>query len=384
MDSILTRSRFPIAPRGQLDSMILRIDRWGTQLPPPSDPDPDGANAVQELMGGRFGEMSTLMNYTFQSFNFRQKQKARPFYDLIANIAAEEYGHIELVAATINAMLTGAAPMKDSPDPASGPLTANLGQGNPQHFIAGGLGAMPVDSVGNPWNGSYVFSSGDLVEDLTHNFFLETGARNNKLKVYEMVDHPAARALTGYLLVRGGVHQIAYARAVELLTGADLMKLFPSPRIPTEKIPESRPHIEADLHRTLYRFSPDDYKEIVAVFKGPHPETGEPLLVADGPPEGVAPQDLPEQPAVFAPSYSVEEIKEIADKLRKQAGLPDEPLGEITTPREAKKQVNTPAARVKPMAKSKARPKPKPKAKPKAKPAAKAKAKPKAKPKARR
>jgi Mn-containing catalase len=46
-----------------------------------------------------------------------------------------------------------------------------------------------------------VSSSGDLVEDLTHNFFIETGARNNKLKVYELVDHPAARALTGYLLV---------------------------------------------------------------------------------------------------------------------------------------------------------------------------------------
>ena len=43
----------------------------------------------------------------------------------------------------------------------------------------------------------------------------ETGARNNKLKVYEMVEHPAARALTGYLLVRGGVHQVAYARAIE-------------------------------------------------------------------------------------------------------------------------------------------------------------------------
>ena len=58
-------------------------------------------------MGGKFGEMSTLMNYTFQSFNFRNRQGARPFYDLIANIAAEEYGHIELVAATINTMLTG-------------------------------------------------------------------------------------------------------------------------------------------------------------------------------------------------------------------------------------------------------------------------------------
>ena len=67
------------------------------------------------------------------------------------------------------------------------------------------------DSNFRPWTGDNVFSSGDLVEDLTHNFFLETGARNNKLKVYEMVDHPAARALTGYLLVRGGVHQVAYA-----------------------------------------------------------------------------------------------------------------------------------------------------------------------------
>ena len=90
--------------------MILRIDRLGTELPPPSDPDPDGAAAVQELLGGKFGEMSTLMNYTFQSFNFRDRQGARPFYDLVANIAAEEFGHIELVAATINTMLTGATP----------------------------------------------------------------------------------------------------------------------------------------------------------------------------------------------------------------------------------------------------------------------------------
>jgi Mn-containing catalase len=64
----------------------------------------------QELMGGKFGEMSTLMNYTFQSFNFRGKEKYRPFYDLICNIAAEEYSHIEAVAATINLLLNGAVP----------------------------------------------------------------------------------------------------------------------------------------------------------------------------------------------------------------------------------------------------------------------------------
>ena len=77
--------------------MILRYDRVGIELPEGS-PDATGAMAVQELMGGRFGEMSTLMNYTFQSFNFRGRAELRPFYDLIANIAAEEYGHIEIVA----------------------------------------------------------------------------------------------------------------------------------------------------------------------------------------------------------------------------------------------------------------------------------------------
>src|SRR3954447_11084160 len=306
--------------------MILRIDRLGTELPPPSDPDPEGAKAVQELMGGRFGEMSTLMNYTFQSFNFRGRQGARPFYDLICNIAAEEYGHIELVAATINTMLTGASPVADGKPP-SDALAGVKGIGNPHHFIAGGQGSLPQDSRGMPWTGDYVFSSGDLVEDLTHNFFLETGARNNKLKVYEMVDHPAARALTGYLLVRGGVHQVAYARAVENLTGADLMKLFPSPRIPTDKIPECKPHIERGEHLRIYRFSPRDYHELAAVFNGPHPETGEDLVVIDEAPEGVPPRDLPPQPAVFAPDFAPEGIAEIAAKLRKRAGLPKEPTG---------------------------------------------------------
>src|ERR671921_1390272 len=257
--------------------MILRIDRWLTELPPPSEPDPMGAQGVQELMGGRFGEMSTLMNYTFQSFNFRNRQGARPFYDLIANIAAEEYGHIELVAVTINTMLTGATPPADGRPPSDALKDLKNEAINPHHFLAGGQGALPQDSRGAPWTGDYVFSSGDLVEDLTHNFFLETGARNNKLKFYEMCDHPAARALTGYLLVRGGVHQVAYARAVEHLTGANLMKLFPTPRIPTDKIPESRQHIERGEHLRLYRFSQDDFQEVVAVFNGPHPETGEEL-----------------------------------------------------------------------------------------------------------
>jgi Mn-containing catalase len=307
--------------------MITRIDRLQTALPPPSEPDPVGASVVQELLGGKFGEMSTFMNYTYQSFNFRNRQGARPFYDLVASIAGEEFGHIELVAATINTMLTGAG---DGEPGKAGSLSNVVGTRNTQQFIAGGAAALCQDSMGKPWTGENVFSSGDLVEDLTHNFFLETGARNNKLKVYEMVDHPAARALTGYLLVRGGVHQVAYARALENLTGADLMKLFPSPKIPTEKIPECQPHIRRGEHLRLYRFSQDDYHELAAVFNGPHPETGEDLVIADEiHPEGAPANDLPPQTAVFAPGPDPQEISEIAARLRKAAGLPAKPTGVV-------------------------------------------------------
>src|ERR1700710_2056344 len=128
--------------------MIIRIDRLGTELPPPSTPDPVGASVVQELLGGKFGEMSTFMNYTYQSFNFRNRQGARPFYDLVASIAAEEFGHIELVAATINTMLSGAA---DGKPGKRGALKGLADCRNSQEFLAGAASATVQDSMGKPW-----------------------------------------------------------------------------------------------------------------------------------------------------------------------------------------------------------------------------------------
>ena len=118
-------------------------NRWGTELPPPSDPDPEGAKNVQELMGGRFGEMSTLMNYTIPVVQLPQPPGRGPFYDLIANIAAEEYGHIELVAATINSMLTGASPVDDGRALEAALEDLKDRHVNPHHFLAGGQGALP-------------------------------------------------------------------------------------------------------------------------------------------------------------------------------------------------------------------------------------------------
>ncbi len=294
--------------------MIIRIDKLQIELPMPVEPDPDAAAAVQELMGGRFGEMSTLMNYTFQSFNFRGRTKVKPYYDLIANIATEEYGHVELVAATINGMLTGAS---DGDDVRETSLRSNLGKGIPHHFINNGMSALATNSLGQGWSGEYVFNSGDLVLDLLHNFFLENGARMAKIRVYEMTDHPIARQMLGYLFVRGGVHALAYAKALEEITGVNVKKMLPIPNIPDADFKECQPYINKGLHGTLYRFSPDDFKDISAIWNGEHPIDGTPLEVVDGPPKGGSMADPPADKAVSSPGLNIEEMEEMAQRLMK-------------------------------------------------------------------
>jgi Mn-containing catalase len=296
--------------------MITRIDKIAVELPHPKNASPNDAAAVQELLGGKFGEMSTLMNYTFQSFNFRGRKQMRPFYDLIANIAAEEYGHIEAVSYAINLLLTGTT--KRGIDPESAPLKGIVDARLQNHFNYAAQTAMPVDSEGRFWTGANVFSSGNLKLDLLHNFFLECGARAQKIRVYETVDDPTAREMVGYLLVRGGVHIVAYAKALEKLTGVDVGKLLPIPDISNKRFPEAHKHEKKGLHQILFRFSPDDYREISQIWNGAHPEDGSPLRVEDGPPEGFDPPDLPPEPQLtspLGPDIDSEMFKDVAKKM---------------------------------------------------------------------
>ena len=69
---------------------FLRIDKLQIELPVSRKYDPNAAAAVQELLGGRFGEMSTLNNYLHQSVAMKAKKKLGSFYELVASITAEE------------------------------------------------------------------------------------------------------------------------------------------------------------------------------------------------------------------------------------------------------------------------------------------------------
>ncbi|MEJ2871998.1 manganese catalase family protein, partial [Actinomycetospora sp. OC33-EN08] len=79
--------------------MFLHVQRMLNQIEA-DEPDPAAANALQEGLGGQFGEMRTMMQYLFQSFNFRGPT-GKPFRDLLYGIGTEEIGHVELIASTI-------------------------------------------------------------------------------------------------------------------------------------------------------------------------------------------------------------------------------------------------------------------------------------------
>lgn len=279
--------------------MMLKIDRLPIVLPTPKNPSANDAAAVQELLGGKFGEMSTLMNYTYQSFNFRGRKKLRPFYDLICSIAGEEYGHIEVVSYTINLLLTGTS--KRGMGIGEAPLASATDVRNTRHFIASGQAALPMDSQGAFWTGANVFSSGNLKLDLLHNFFLELGARANKMRVYSMVDDPCARQMLGYLLVRGGVHALAYAKALEAFTGVEVTKLLPIPDMGNDAYPESQPFMKNGMHRKLYTFSQEDYQQAGLIWNGKHPDDNEPLELIKGAMEGFPCPDLEEEPQLNSP-----------------------------------------------------------------------------------
>ncbi len=159
-------------------------------------------------------------------------------------------------------------------------------------------GALVGNSAGKPWNGDYLFNSGNLKLDLLHNFFLEAGATTHNMRVYEMTDNPAAREMIGYLLCRGGVHKEAYAEALEDLTGVEMTKLLPIRDTPNDELPEAKKYLDQGYHRTVYRFSPEYYTELGKICNGAQVDTGEEREVAGGPPERTPILNLPELPRV--------------------------------------------------------------------------------------
>ncbi|MFZ4262121.1 manganese catalase family protein [Sphingobacterium sp. HJSM2_6] len=277
-------------------------------------PDPSAANALQEGLGGQFGEMRTMMQYLFQSFNFRGN--GIPYLDLIQGVGIEEISHVELITKTISKLLDGAPEYHgnkiDTPG-AGGKATMNQAKEaqNPHHFIVGAQSALPVDAAGNPWSGSYVHNHGNLVLDLMDNLVLESTGRIQKSRIYQMSSNKTLRSTIAFLIVRDEAHQLAFAKALESL-GVDWGKVLPIPKFDSSVYPEVKKLMDQGIHREQYTFRLDG-SEMDKIFKGSSPSNDGSELITMAEPKVSYPNSIGvERPEEFAPGLDPE-LKNLAD-----------------------------------------------------------------------
>ncbi|MFJ4027314.1 manganese catalase family protein [Paenarthrobacter sp. NPDC089989] len=298
------------------------------------EPDPAAANALQEGLGGQFGEMRTMMQYLFQSMNFRGDAASKPYKDLLQGIGTEEISHVELIGTTISQLLDGSPRYqgkKNDPvdEPGAGgatPLNIALDTSNIHHYLVGAQGALPVDAAGNPWSGSYVYNSGNLVLDLLYNLMLESTGRLQKCRIYEMTDNKTARSTIAYLIVRDQAHENAYAKALESL-GVNWGKVLPIPKTNAEQFPEVKKLLDKGLQSIQYTFSADNLSEAGKLFRGASPSNDGTELSTDTMPKGSPITISPERKEEFAPGLDPELlalIQATAEQELKDANSPKE------------------------------------------------------------
>lgn len=75
-----------------------------------------------------------------------------------------------------------------------------IGGTDAQHGIIAGAGACPVDSMGNPWSGSYVTASGNLLADMTSHINTEMQGRAQVARIYHMTDDHGILDMLSFLM----------------------------------------------------------------------------------------------------------------------------------------------------------------------------------------
>jgi Mn-containing catalase len=191
-----------------------------------SAPDPRFAALLLEQFGGGNGELKAAMQYFVQSFGVRQSYPQH--YDLLMDIATEEFSHLEIVGATITMLLAGInGELKNAAEQLDvvrivGDRTARQdlihdAMLNPQFFVLSGGGPTVSDSHGYPWNGNYVNANGDLTVDLRSNMGAESRAKIVYEYLLQFTDDPYVKETLGFLMTREVAHFQMFEAALETI-----------------------------------------------------------------------------------------------------------------------------------------------------------------------
>jgi len=193
-----------------------------------SGPDPRFAGLLLEQFGGGNGELKAAMQYFVQAFSCRQPYPDK--YDLLMDIATEEFSHLEIVGATITMLLNGVnGELKDAvTSKQNGWMKMMSGRAekeqviheamvNPQFLVLSGGGPRVTDSQGVPWQGSFVNAEGDLTVDLRSNIAAESRAKIVYEYLLQFTDDPLVQESLRFLMTREIAHFQMFAAALETI-----------------------------------------------------------------------------------------------------------------------------------------------------------------------
>ncbi len=158
---------------------------------------PQYAALLQEQLGGANGELKAAMQYMSQSFRIKNPD----IKDLFLDIAAEELGHMEMVAQTIN-LLNG-----------QDVCAASVGAGEIQTHVLLGLNPGLINASGYSWTADYVSVTGDLCADLLSNIASEQRAKVVYEYLYRQIDDKGLRETIDFLLNREEAHNALFREA---------------------------------------------------------------------------------------------------------------------------------------------------------------------------
>lgn len=173
-------------------------------------PNPRYAALLQEQLGGGNGELKAAMQYMSQSFRIKDAE----IKDLFLDIAAEELGHMEMVAQTIN-LLNGHY------------LAANeVSAGEIQSHVLLGLNPGLINASGYSWTADYVTVTGDLCADLLSNIASEQRAKVVYEYLYRQIDDKKVRETIDFLLNREEAHNQMFRDAFNKVQNSGSNKDF--------------------------------------------------------------------------------------------------------------------------------------------------------------
>jgi len=188
-----------------------------------SAPDPAFAKLLLEQFGGGNGELKAAMQYFTQAFLCR-----KPFpdtYDLLMDIATEEFSHLEIVGATITMLLEGVnGELKNAAERSV--LTdimktkterdelVHQASTSPAFLVLSGGGPTVTNSEGVPWSGNYVNANGDPTVDLRSNIAAEARAKIVYEYLMQFTDDPHVQETLRFLMTREIAHMQMFTAAL--------------------------------------------------------------------------------------------------------------------------------------------------------------------------